>query len=83
MFLRAVCVALQVMLGLYIVRGDNMCGPALWTAVAPAAVHPGASHGTPPPCAPRSAVVGELDEAEDADIDWSTIVAEPLKPVVH
>ena len=30
-----------------------------------------------------SAVVGEVDEAEDGDMDWTAVVAEPLKPVVH
>ena len=30
-----------------------------------------------------SAVVGEVDEAEDGDLDWTAVVAEPLKPVVH
>ena len=34
-------------------------------------------------CAARSAVVGEVDQEEDGDMDWSSIVAEPLKPVVH
>ena len=29
------------------------------------------------------AVVGEVDEAEDGDMDWTAVVAEPLKPVVH
>lgn len=43
----------QVMLGLYIVRGDNI------------------------------AVVGEVDEDLDAELDFNTMIAEPLKPVVH
>ena len=37
----------------------------------------------PPPRARASAVVGEVDEAEDGDMDWTAVVAEPLKPVVH
>ena len=41
----------------------------------------------PPPSLPAractSAVVGEVDEAEDGDMDWTAVVAEPLKPVVH
>jgi len=43
----------QVVLGLYIVRGDNI------------------------------ALVGEVDEEADAELDLNAIVAEPLKPVVH
>ncbi|KAL3929980.1 MAG: hypothetical protein SGPRY_001727 [Prymnesium sp.] len=43
----------QVVLGLYIVRGDNI------------------------------AVVGEIDEEVDAQLDFNELVAEPLKPVVH
>mmetsp|Transcript_20025 Transcript_20025/g.42285 ORF Transcript_20025/g.42285 Transcript_20025/m.42285 type:complete len:97 (-) Transcript_20025:826-1116(-) len=43
----------QVVLGLYIVRGDNI------------------------------AVVGEIDEDADAELDLATITAEPLKPVAH
>jgi len=35
-------------------------------------------------CRPtRSAVVGEVDEELDAELDLAAIVAEPLKPVVH
>ncbi len=41
------------MLGLYIVRGDNI------------------------------AVVGEVDEEADAELDLASMMAEPLKPVVH
>lgn len=33
------------------------------------------------PCA--SAIIGELDEEADAALDFSTLRAEPLKPVVH
>ncbi|CBJ29371.1 similar to U6 snRNA-associated Sm-like protein LSm8 isoform 2 [Ectocarpus siliculosus] len=43
----------QVQLGLYICRGDNI------------------------------AVIGEVDEVEDASKDLSRIRAEPLKPVTH
>ena len=43
----------EVVLGLYIIRGDNI------------------------------AVVGELDEAVDAQTDWDVIRADPLKPVIH
>jgi len=43
----------QVMLGLYIVRGDNI------------------------------ALVGEVDEEIDAEIDLAMLKAEPLKAVVH
>ncbi|KAJ1636136.1 U6 snRNA-associated Sm-like protein LSm8 [Pavlovales sp. CCMP2436] len=43
----------QVPLGLYIVRGDNI------------------------------AVIGEIDEEIDAEIDLSTVAAEPLKAIVH
>ena len=38
---------------------------------------------SPPARACGSAVVGEVDEAEDGDMDWTAVVAEPLKPVVH
>ncbi|KAK2144492.1 hypothetical protein LSH36_751g01046 [Paralvinella palmiformis] len=43
----------EVMLGLYIVRGDNV------------------------------AIVGEVDEDADKQLDLQTIRAEPLNPVVH
>jgi len=43
----------RVVLGLYIVRGDNV------------------------------AVVGEIDEDVDVEIDLTKIRAEPLKPVIH
>ena len=43
----------QVVLGLYIIRGDNI------------------------------AMIGEVDEGADAELDLDAIVAEPLKPVVH
>jgi len=43
----------QVVLGLYIIRGDNV------------------------------AVIGEVDEALDKRIDFSSLKASPLKPVVH
>ena len=43
----------QVVLGLYIVRGDNI------------------------------AIVGEVDEEKDAELDLNAMTAEPLKPVVH
>mmetsp|Transcript_49193 Transcript_49193/g.81690 ORF Transcript_49193/g.81690 Transcript_49193/m.81690 type:complete len:97 (+) Transcript_49193:141-431(+) len=43
----------QVVLGLYIVRGDNI------------------------------AMVGEVDEDKDSELDLNAIMAEPLKPVVH
>ena len=29
------------------------------------------------------AIPGRVDEAEDGDMDWTAVVAEPLKPVVH
>ena len=52
--------------------------PASLAFVAPVAAHERArARGG------ASAVVGEVDEDEDGDMDWSTIVAEPLKPVVH
>ena len=34
-------------------------------------------------CASCSAVVGEVDEDLDAELDLNALVAEPLKPVVH
>jgi U6 snRNA-associated Sm-like protein LSm8 len=43
----------QVVLGLYIIRGDNI------------------------------ALVGEIDEEVDAQLELDQMVAEPLKPVVH
>jgi len=43
----------QVVLGLYIIRGDNV------------------------------AIIGEIDTNIDSRIDFSSIKAEPLKPVVH
>ena len=73
----------QVALGLYIVRGDNMC-----------ACHSNQSRSLPsaPSCTPvhhlttrcvRSAVVGEVNEEADAELQLDEIVAEPLKPIVH
>jgi hypothetical protein len=31
----------------------------------------------------RSAMVGEVDEEVDAELDLDSMIAEPLKPVVH
>ena len=38
---------------------------------------------TPPPLTPPSAVVGELDEDLDSNIDYSMVRANPLKSVGH
>jgi len=43
----------QVVLGLYIIRGDNV------------------------------AIIGEVDQTLDKKLDFSSLKAEPLKPVVH
>lgn len=43
----------QVVLGLYVIRGDNI------------------------------AVIGELDDERDANIDLNEVRAKPLKPLVH
>ena len=62
----------QVVLGLYIVRGDNMC-----------AMPPPHSRLGLPARARARAVVGEVDEEVDAELDLNGMMAEPLKPVVH
>ena len=80
----------QVVLGLYIVRGDNMCVPRLHfflfshSLVLALVLDFAAllSH-TPRPSLVRSALVGEIDEEADAELALDEIVAEPLKPVVH
>lgn len=43
----------QVVLGLYVIRGDNI------------------------------AIIGELDQDMDSQVDLSVVRADPLKPVVH
>ena len=65
----------QVVLGLYIIRGDNMCAAQLNSRNL-------VQHEM---CCPtvRSALVGDVDEKADAELDLSEIFAEPLKPVVH
>ena len=79
----------QVVLGLYIVRGDNMCASEQKTLPAPRLrTRPHAfSLRCPPPTRRlailRSALVGEVDEELDAELALDEIVAEPLKPVVH
>ena len=75
----------EVQLGLYILRGDNMCAglsPHAPMCTCSALCTPVADHRGARPRA-RSAVVGEVDQEEDGDIDWAAVVAEPLKPVVH
>lgn len=67
-----------VQLGLYIIRGDNMYSnrpfaifcSSLYTPLLP----------LPPPC---RAVIGEIDEEMEAEMNLSEIRAEPLNPVVH
>ena len=65
----------QVVLGLYIVRGDNMY------------VSLSLSLSLPSPTQKKtflySAIVGELDEELDGKLDLSEIRAEPIDPVVH
>jgi U6 snRNA-associated Sm-like protein LSm8 len=73
----------QVVLGLYIVRGDNMCAPA---ASIPPVLTPFFVADSESPCScavRRSAVVGEVDEDADAELSLDEIMAEPLKPVTH
>jgi hypothetical protein len=36
------------------------------------------SHPSPPPRTPRSAVLGELDEARDKAVNWASTVAAPV-----
>ena len=66
-------------LGLYIVKGDNMC----------ALPHPRPrartrrDNGAPAAAARCSAVVGEVDQEEDENLDLSTITAPPLKTIWH
>ena len=69
------------MLGLYVVRGDNMCAPASQAAGKRARADLCAFCSRS--LSSRSAVVGELDEDLDANLDLSAIVAAPLKAVFH
>ena len=60
----------QVVLGLYIVRGDNMCARACdWLSTARVSLT-----YAPFSC---SAVVGEVDEEADAELALEEIAAEP------
>ena len=68
----------QVVLGLYIIRGDNMCARAL-----PARACLGVDDGARARTRARSAIIGELDEEQDARRDLSAIRADPLMPVMH
>lgn len=85
----------QVPLGLYVVRGDNMCAqrttaprpePASCRLTSLGAVWAALTSRTPAlrrvPFG-RSAIIGEIDEAADAELDLSAIRAEPLAAVVH
>lgn len=61
-------------LGLYIVRGDNMC-------VQDTLVY---CHSTNDRLLwLRSALIGELDDDLDRTLDFENITAAPLRPVVH
>jgi hypothetical protein len=75
----------QVVLGLYFMRGDNMCAPCACTPRKAHAAHtPSRAETLPLFCSPsqtRSAVVGELDEDLDANLDLSAITAAPLKMI--
>jgi hypothetical protein len=66
--------ALQVVLGLYIIRGDNMYVVAVTFPTSFPSLH------SECPC--RS-VVGLIDDELDKKIDFSALKAEPLKQVVH
>lgn len=79
----------QLVLGLYVIRGDNMCGDwglgagtgrcSLWRAEL-------ARRSTPDPASHhplRRAVIGEVDEELDAQLDFDSLRAEPLQPVTH
>ena len=66
----------QVVLGLYIIRGDNMCARTPRGEAHPIETRLRAR-------ARHRAIIGELDEEQDARRDLSAIRADPLAPVVH
>ena len=65
-------------LGLQVVRGDNMYALALQLRMC-----------MPPDTirlncmVPCRAIIGEVDEEKDAEVDWSRVQAVPLKPLMH
>ena len=84
----------MIPLGLYLIRGDNMYAATAPSSASPRARAPVNRHRAPrrrltgllPPRVrgrPRSAVVGQVDEEIDAEIDLDSVRAEPLEPIVH
>jgi hypothetical protein len=69
----------QEVLGLYLIRGDNMWIPTISVTVW---VTLGAEL-FPITLGRHSAVIGEVEEILDSQIDFNAVRAEPLKPVVH
>lgn len=77
----------QLVLGLYIIRGDNMYASFLWSSGPKFSLSllfflSFLPLGTGCSVYFRS-VVGELDEELDSSLDLSKLRAHPLKPVIH
>jgi hypothetical protein len=67
----------KVPLGLYVIRGDNMYTLLLLHATRHALAHASLT------IADASAVIGELNEQLDKQIDFSSLRAQPLQHVLH
>ena len=63
----------QVALGLYIIRGDNMYAPLFLLFMSQFTLF----------LIYFSAVVGEIDEEQDTDLDLPNTRADPLAPIFH
>jgi hypothetical protein len=71
----------KVPLGLYVIRGDNMYTLALLPRFLHATRHALAHDSLT--IADASAVIGELNEQLDKQIDFSSLRAQPLQHVLH
>jgi U6 snRNA-associated Sm-like protein LSm8 len=71
----------QVVLGLYIVRGDNMY--VFFSFIFSFSSRAKTRKKITLNYYQHSAIVGELDEEIDGKLDLSEIRAEPIDPVVH
>jgi hypothetical protein len=70
----------QETLGLYVIRGDNMCAPSSISLSRKSRTR--LTHGVMHLWT-RRALIGAIDEAADGQVDLDAVRAEPLKPVVH
>ena len=77
----------QTVLGLYIIRGDNMYVCAMQRprhVMAHAYIDRQRAWRWFVPCVSAcSAIIGELDEDLDSQIDLASLRGEPLRPLVH